>query len=209
MPSGAKRRWSRKVAKSWPETISTTRAAVLMPVWQYCHLEPGLNWTGFATMRRIRSFKVLMLPDSCGLTSLKPELWVRQCLRVTTTSFPAASFSPLNSGRYFETGSSTESLPASCIIMTAVPVTGLVIEAIQKIESTFIGIVFPRSASPWAARWRISSGPATRVTEPAISFAAMALSMASLTAGRVWALAMERQVRRMMGFIWGIWGLRD
>ena len=41
----------------------------------------------------------------------------------------------LNSGKYFSTGSSTESLPSSCNIMMAVAVIGFVMEAIQNISS--------------------------------------------------------------------------
>ena len=53
---------------------------------------------------------------------------------------------------YFETGSSIDSLPSSCKIITAVAVMGLVIEAMQNIVSGRIGRGFSRSAEPTASR---------------------------------------------------------
>ena len=60
--------------------------------------------------------------------------------------FPPAVLSLASSGRYLATGSSTESLPSSWSISTAVAVTGLVIEAIQKMLSGRIGFFADRSA---------------------------------------------------------------
>ena len=57
-----------------------------------------------------------------------------------------------NSGMNFSTRSSTESLPSSASIMTAVAVTGLVIDAIQKIVSGRIGFWSAISANPLASR---------------------------------------------------------
>ena len=50
-----------------------------------------------------------------------------------------------SSGRYRATGASRSSLPSSTRIMAATLVTGLDIEAIQKMEFVFIGIVLARS----------------------------------------------------------------
>jgi hypothetical protein len=51
----------------------------------------------------------------------------------------------LSSGKYFETGASSSSLPSSTNTIAATLVTGLVMDAIQKIESGFIGVVLARS----------------------------------------------------------------
>ena len=50
-----------------------------------------------------------------------------------------------SSGRYRETGAARSSLPSSTSIMAATLVTGLVIDAIQKIASGFSGILPARS----------------------------------------------------------------
>ena len=63
---------------------------------------------------------------------------------------PSASFIALNSGRYFPTGSSTDSFPSSCKIITAVAVIGFVIEAIQNSVLGAIGRFVSMSASPTA-----------------------------------------------------------
>ena len=79
---------------------------------------------------------------------------------------------------------------------TAVAVTGLVMEAIQKIESVAIGVLFSMSASPVAERWRIFSSSATSVTAPEISFASTKFfirpSTASITGGAAPSLALRR-----------------
>ncbi len=50
-----------------------------------------------------------------------------------------------SSGMYFDTGSSSRSLPCSTSVITAVQVIGLVIEAIAKIVSSVIGALLARS----------------------------------------------------------------
>ena len=58
-------------------------------------------------------------------------------------------------------------------IATATPVTGLVIEAIQKTVSVAIGCCVARSATPCGSRCTMPSGLTTTVTAPAISPAAI------------------------------------
>ena len=65
---------------------------------------------------------------------------------------PSGIFIPPSSGRYFDAGSSTESLPSSCSIMIATAVIGLVIDAIQNTASVVIGSFRSTSARPWASR---------------------------------------------------------
>ena len=57
----------------------------------------------------------------------------------------------LNSGINFETGSLSETLPSSIIIIMAVPITGLVMEAMRKRESRFMGALVSRSMTPAAS----------------------------------------------------------
>ena len=86
------------------------------------------------------------------MISPMPEVCVSRWRIVTCAGLPSAVLRPLNSGRYFSTGSSTESLPSSWSIMTAVAVIGLVIEAIQKMASGRIGLSAAMSALPIASR---------------------------------------------------------
>ena len=58
---------------------------------------------------------------------------------VRFAGLPDGVFRLANSGRYFATGSATLSLPSSCSIRIATPVTGLVIDAIQNSVSGVIG----------------------------------------------------------------------
>jgi hypothetical protein len=81
----------------------------------------------------------------------------------------------------FPTGSSSESFPSSASIWTATPVTGLVMDAIQKTASACIGFSPAMSARPTVSTWRTSSREATSVTAPAISFSATNRAMRSAT----------------------------
>ena len=112
-----------------------------------------------------------------------PEVCVSRWRIVTRAGLPSAVFRPSNSGRCFSTGSSTESLPSSWSIRTAVAVIGLVIEAIQKIVSGRIGLPAAMSALPVASRWTTRSGVATRVTAPATSLSSTNGRIRSRTAG--------------------------
>ena len=51
-------------------------------------------------------------------------------------------------GMYLDTGSARESLPSSIRIMAATVVIGLVIEAMRKIASVFIGALASLSRKP-------------------------------------------------------------
>ena len=84
---------------------------------------------------------------------------------------------------YFPTGSSTDSFPSSWSIRTAVAVTGLVIDAIQKIVSARIGLPAATSALPAASRCTTFSGVATSVTAPATSLSSMSGFTRSRIAG--------------------------
>ena len=77
---------------------------------------------------------------------------------------------PRNSGRCFSTGSLTESRPASASIMMAVPVKGLVIDMIWKIESLRMGFLFSMSCQPTASKCTNSPFCWNRVTVPAMRF---------------------------------------
>src|SRR5215831_17765370 len=65
--------------------------------------------------------------------------------------FSTPTFRSFNSGRNFAAGSEMSSLPSSASIITATETIGLVIEAMRKIESGFIGIRFSRSWKPIAS----------------------------------------------------------
>ena len=58
----------------------------------------------------------------------------------------------LNSGRYFETGSLSRNHPSSYSIITATLVMGLLMEAIRKIVSGFIGTFISLSCMPTLLR---------------------------------------------------------
>src|SRR5207249_709797 len=88
-------------------------------------------------------------------------------------------FRSANPGRYFATGSATLSLPSSCNMRIAAPVTGFVIEAIQKSASGVIGLFAATSAMPVLSRWRSLSFVTTAVTAPEISFLAIISCMAA------------------------------
>ena len=77
---------------------------------------------------------------------------MRICVIVRFADLPEGVFKAVNSGRYFATGSATDSLPSSCSISTATPVTGLVIEAIQNSASGVIGRFAATSAKPMDSR---------------------------------------------------------
>ncbi len=168
MPSGSKRRRWRKSGYDCPETTSTILPSELIPDWQYCHFVPGSNCSGFAAKWGIRSASLLAALDSCGVASAMPEVCVNRCRSVSLAGFPSGVLRLASSGRYFDTGSSTESLPSSWSIKMAVAVTGLVIEAIQKRLSGRIGVLAATSASPTLSRLRTLSLSATSVTAPAM-----------------------------------------
>src|SRR5438552_4805563 len=73
---------------------------------------------------------------------------------------------------YFETGSVMRSLPSSIIIMTAMPVPGLVVDAMRKAASFVIGFFESMSVTPVASKCAIFPCRATSVTPPEISPAA-------------------------------------
>ena len=95
--------------------------------------------------------------------------------RAGTVSSTAPSMLPntlrsASSGRKASTGSSSRSLPSSTSIKVAAAITGLVIEAMRKIVSRFIGgpskDCVP-TASTWTSPWRLTSA-----TTPGMSPAA-------------------------------------
>jgi hypothetical protein len=103
-----------------------------------------------------RSLRPSSVGASTALLNAKPEVWLSTSRTrigccgffstVTSSSWYAMTFWPLNSGRYFSTGSSMLTLPSSTSIMSAVPVIGLVCDAIQNIVSGVIGFLVARSA---------------------------------------------------------------
>jgi hypothetical protein len=96
-----------------------------------------------------------------------PEVCVSRWRIVTRAGRPSAVLSRLNSGKYFSTGSGTERRPSSWSINSSVARTGLLIEAIQNVESVRIVSAGLSAAWPVASRWTTRSGVATMVTAPA------------------------------------------
>ena len=170
------------VSKDMPLAISTMRAAALMPDWVYFHLAPGSYCMGAARNSGMRSASVRAVAE---FASPRPEVWVSSWAMVRLAGLPEGVFRSANAGMCLATGSLTESLPSSWSMSTATAVTGLVIEAIQKIEFACIGRWVARSARPVASRWRILSFVATTVTAPAISCLAMAACRLASTRGKL------------------------
>ena len=93
---------------------------------------------------------------STGDSARRPLVWLRMFLTVIgclgfrsstwSLSCSAMNICPLNSGRYFSTGSSTFTLPSSTSIISAVAVIGLDCEAIQNRLSVCIGFLAAMSA---------------------------------------------------------------
>ena len=112
---------------------------------------------------------------------------------VRFAGLPDGVFRSAKPGRYFATGSETFSLPSSCSIRIATPVTGLVIEAIQNSVSAVIGRFVATSAQPVVSRWRMRSFETTMVTAPATSFFDTISCMAAPTPGSFdsWAMAVS------------------
>ena len=85
------------------------------------------------------------LPRAAGWLVLGAALWLLCALALWTHHAGDPGFSTrtiagvLNSGMNLDTGSSTDSLPASIIISTDVVTIGFVIEATQKTESLAMG----------------------------------------------------------------------
>src|SRR5690349_6618759 len=124
-----------------PLATSTIRAAALMPLCVYFHCEPGSYCIGAASQIGTRSARVFACRKAAAFPSPRPEVWVMICLIVRLAGLPDGVLRFANSGRYFATGSETLSLPSSWSMSTAVPVMGLVIEAIQQIVSGDIGFL--------------------------------------------------------------------
>ena len=93
--------------------------------------------------------------------------WTGLFSSMCSVSCSAFTHWPLNSGRYFSTGSSTLTLPSSTSIIKAVAVIGLDWEAIQNSASVRIGFFAAMSMYPTASRLSTRSGDATSVTAPA------------------------------------------
>ncbi len=193
MPRGRKIRCARKSANGFPETISTTRASVLMPDWQYRHWLPGANPTGLAANAGMRSARVRAASLSCLEASPIPDVCVSRWRSVITAGRPSSVRRFPSSGTYLATGSSIDSLPSSCSISTAVAVIGLLMDAIQKMESVRMGRLPAGSAVPTAARCTTPCRVATSVTAPGTSRwltnSVIRPAMAFNFAGSVWAKA--------------------
>ena len=115
----------------------------------YSHRDPGWKCSGWRAIIAAVDSSV----DSVRWLPPTPDVWVIKSRSVTSrASASSLSAAFLNCGRYLDTGSLTDSLPSSCRIITAVAVTGLVIEAMQKMLSVRIGRSFSTSARPTAAR---------------------------------------------------------
>ena len=136
-----------------PLTTSTMRAAALMPLCVYFHFSPGSYCIGAASQSGTRSASVFACCAAGPVASPSPDVCVRICVIVRFAGLPEGVFRLANSGRYFATGSVTLSLPSSCSMRIATPVTGLVIEAIQNSVSGVIGRFAATSAKPVVSRW--------------------------------------------------------
>ncbi len=89
-------------------------------------------------MWRIRSCTVI--GRNCGSSAIST---VPSALAFFTETFVSAK-----AGIYFDTGSASESLPSSISISAATATIGLVIEAMRKIVSVFIGALASLSRKP-------------------------------------------------------------
>src|SRR5262249_55480794 len=83
-----------------------------------------------------------------GVISPMPEVCVSRWRIVTRAGLPSAVFSPLNSAKYFSTGSSTERRPSSWSMSSRAARIGLLIDAIQKMASVSIASTGLRAAWP-------------------------------------------------------------
>ena len=91
------------------------------------------------------------------------------------------------------------SLPSSCSMSIAAPVTGFVIEAIQNSVSGVIGRFAATSAKPVLSRCSTLSFATTTVTAPAISFFATISCIAAPTPGSVGSAANASCARQKAG----------
>ena len=74
----------------------------------------------------------------------------------------------MNAGRNFDTGSARRSLPSSISITAATDVTALLIDAMRKIVSFFIGTFFSTSIRPIGSKTAIFPPRAMTTVTPAI-----------------------------------------
>ena len=101
---------------------------------------------------------------------------------------PSASSNLVMTGRlskpviYFDTGSSSFSLPSSRSIMIATEVIGLVIEAMLKMASTDMGTLRSASSLPAAPSYSTPSRSTTSAVTPAVSSRATAAWSRSVSA---------------------------
>ena len=118
-----------------------------MPQLLYSNLLPGSCRNGLAAYSATLSFNTQVRLRVRSLASTRPLVWLMISLTVIGCrgnrgcSLPPAAATrwPLNSGRYFSTGSSICSLPSSTSIINAVAVSDLLIDAIQNRLSVRIG----------------------------------------------------------------------
>jgi len=94
-----------------------------------------------------------------GCAGFRSRAWLSSCSTVTSR--------PLNSGRYFSTGSSRPTFPWSTSIMNAAALIDFDCEAIQNIASGRMGVFAATSIYPTASWLSTCSFEATSVTAPA------------------------------------------
>src|SRR5436190_12288730 len=127
--------------------------------------------------------------------SVRPEVWRirswtvigRNCGSSDISTVPSAFFFgtatlvSAKAGMYFNTGSARLSLPSSTRIMAATETIGLVIEAMRKIASVFIGALASLSRKPKASNIAILPLRAISTTAPGSSLFLTPSSMRSLS----------------------------
>ena len=136
----------------------------------YSHFSPGWNPNGRAASR----FAVPASDSMHSCLPVRPEVCVSKWrIFRSRTGSPLASFASLNAEMYFSTGSSTDTLPSSTRIISAVAVIGLVIDMMPNRSSGAASLADFTSDKPravvtggWPASW-------TSVTAPGISPSAM------------------------------------
>ena len=105
--------------QKWRAPISSLNLLITSTVWRqdhngFTHQDPG--------------FLDLVVNKSPEVCRIRSRIVISRLASTVSSPLPAWTRSPLNSGRYLETGSSSLSLPSSAKIRAATVVIGLVME---------------------------------------------------------------------------------
>ena len=154
IPSGSKTRSFRKSSQRFPVTTSTTAAPMSMPTLEYWTLVPGSKRIGCDAAVAATDLNGMRrdhppISTPLGSSNGNPPVWFITILTVsslfaftrvlTPSSFEVSTQSSLNSGRYLETGSSSEILPSSTRMAIVTPQKPFVCEHCMYGSSIVIG----------------------------------------------------------------------